>query len=103
MGCCIVVVLVLAGLVDWVGPLFLAVGSMLLFLTNTALVALLRHRCRGGRPHRARTWVKASARRCSCTAAVASCMHALLTSLLCCLVLYRTKPYCHHYLPTCWP
>ena len=61
MACCIVVLLVLSGLVDWVGPLFLAVGVVLLFATNTALVTILRHSCRGGRAHRASGRSKASA------------------------------------------
>ena len=35
----------------WSGLLFLVLASGLLYGTNVALVALLRHQCRGGRPH----------------------------------------------------
>ncbi|KAL4457315.1 hypothetical protein ABPG75_012180 [Micractinium tetrahymenae] len=51
MGVVACVLLLLAGLTGWIGPLFLIVASALLLGTNMTLVALLRHSCRGGQPH----------------------------------------------------
>ncbi|KAL4432565.1 hypothetical protein ABPG77_000502 [Micractinium sp. CCAP 211/92] len=51
MGVVACVMLLLAGLTGWIGPLFLIVASALLLITNMTLVALLRNSCRGGQPH----------------------------------------------------
>ncbi|KAL4436849.1 hypothetical protein ABPG75_003988 [Micractinium tetrahymenae] len=51
MGVVACVMLLLAKLTGWIGPLFLIVASVLLLGTNMTLVALLRHSCRGGQPH----------------------------------------------------
>ena len=59
----------------WSGLLFLSLASGLLCGTNVALVALLRHQCRGGQPHS----IEPSSRRASLIP-----MPAAVCIVLCC-------------------
>lgn len=53
----------------FIGPLFLLIAAFLLLGTNVSLVALLRHKCRGGRPNKPSAPHKAGSRlrQCGCS------------------------------------